>query len=453
MTDSILVVGGGLAGLTVALHCANAGARVTVVERDAVVGGKLSAAMTQKSSAGAFIDGVPLPKLAAIAEHPAIELLTLAQVTAVEGTPGNFDVSIREQARFVTDACTRCNNCKPVCPQVLPNEYEAGLSYRKAIFTPHIEAFPEAFAIDIDACLNTPPNYLPCNRCIEACDDDAIFFDVPLEQRHERKVGAIVIAAGDEVAPIEESGAFGYGDNPDVVTADELECLLMAPGPTGGFVARPSDEAYPSSLLLVLDELSPTAVYTAVSELRRLVEQQVGRIVLLVTVKPGDDEKAALLAQLPAGIDVRFGLLQGVEGGEEGLAATWVDFVSNEVPEVYFDMVVLGTETRPPTGIDSLSAELDIALAASGYVDVDETGATSRPGIYAAGAVTGPAIIGESYERASAAAAAALTHLDPRVLGIDVANVAAVPGVAGVTEEELRGRIERALFSILDSGD
>ncbi len=453
MTDSILVVGGGLSGLTAALHCANAGARVTVIERDAVVGGKRSAAMTQKSSAGDFIDGVPLPKLAAVAENSAIELLTLADVTAVEGTPGNFDVSIRQQARFVTDACTRCNNCKPVCPQVLPNEYEAGLSYRKAIFTPHIETLPEAFAIDIDACLNTPPNYLPCNRCIEACDDDAIFFDVPLQQSCERKVGAIVIAAGDEVSPIEESSAFGYGDNPDVVTADELECLLTAPGPTGGFVARPSDEAYPSSMLVVLDELSPTAVYTVTSQLRRLVEQRIDTIVLLVTVKPGNDDKAALLGKLPAGIDVRFGLLQNVDGGEEGLAATWVDFVSNEVPEVYFDMVVLGSDTRPPAGIDDLAANLGVELAASGYVDVDETGATSRPGVYAAGSVTGPAVIGESYERASAAAAAALTHLDPRVLGIDVANVAAVPGAAGVTEEELRGRIERALYSILDSGD
>ena len=450
MTDSILVIGGGFAGLTAALQCANAGARAIVVERDAIVGGRLSAAMTGKSSVGAEIDGVPVPKLAAIAENPAIEIFTLSRLASFEGAPGNFDVSIREKARFVTDACTRCNNCKPVCPEVLPNEYEAGLTYRKAIFTPHIETLPQEFVIDIDACLNTPPNYLPCNRCTEVCDDDAIHFDVPLEQFYERKVAAVVVAVGDEVSRIEDSGAFGYGDNPDVVTADELECLLTAPGPTGGFVARPSDEEYPASLLMVLDELSETAVYAAASQLRRLVEQRIGRIVLLVTVKPTADEKAALLEALPAGLDVRFGLLQKVEGGDDtALAATYVDFQTNEVPEAHYDMVVLGAETRPPRGLHELCETIGLEPAGSGYLEA----ADAPPGIYVAGQVTGAATIGNTFEQATAAASAALSHLDPRLLDAAIPSAGAASAVAGLSEEELRGRIERALYAMLAGGD
>ncbi len=455
MTDSILVIGSGLAGLTAAMRCVDAGAKAVLVENDAIVGGRLSAAMTSKSSAGAAIDGVPIPKLTAIADNPGIEVFTLSTLESIEGTPGNFDITISEKARFVTDACTRCNNCKPVCPEVLPNEYEAGLSYRKAIFTPHVEAFPEAFAIDIDACLNTPPNYLPCNRCIEVCDDNAIHFDMPLEQTHDRKVGAVIIGAGDEVVPIEDSGAFGYGDHPDVVTADELECLLTAPGPTGGFVARPSNEEYPDSMLVLLDELTEVPVHTTIDHVSRLVEQNIGRIVLLVTVKPDEDEKAALLTALPAGIDTRFGLLQKIEGTEGNvLRVTYVDFDTNEVPEELYDMVVLGSETRPPAGLDRLAEVTGVELAASGYVAVgDQCCATSQPGIYVAGCAAGPAIISRTFEQATTAASAALSHLDPRLLSIQPSIEDAEPGAAGPSEEQLRARIEQALHAMLNSGD
>ncbi|MDH3409453.1 MAG: FAD-dependent oxidoreductase, partial [Gammaproteobacteria bacterium] len=153
MTDSILIVGGGFAGLTAAIECASTGARAIVVERDAVVGGRLAAAMTQESSVGDSVDGVTIPKLSALADAENIEIFTLSNLQSIDGRPGNFSVEIRERARFVTDACTLCNHCRPVCPVVRPNEHDAGLSYRKAIYTPLAESLPQEFVIDIESCL------------------------------------------------------------------------------------------------------------------------------------------------------------------------------------------------------------------------------------------------------------------------------------------------------------
>jgi len=456
MTDSILIVGGGIAGLTAAVEIAQAGARAIVVERDAVVGGRLAAAMTQKSSVADRIDGVPMPKLEALATIENVEIFTLADVVDLQGNPGNFDVSIRERARFVTDACTRCNHCKPVCPVVRPNEHDAGLTYRKAIYTPLVETLPQEFVIDIDACLNTPPNYLPCNRCTEVCDDDAIRFDMLANRLHKRQVGAVIIAAGIGIVADDSGRERGYGSHPDVVTTAEMERLLTAPGPTGGFAAKPSNEEYPHSILLVLDELTPFSVHTVASQIERLIAQDVGRIAVLVTNQPGG-EQDTLLQALPAGLTVDYGLLHRVEArADDKITVSFADFASSGMPEKTYDMLVLSADVRPPDGLDELLQTLGSELAANGFVavpDDDRPCATSRPGIYVAGGAGGPMTLAESVEIARAAAAAALDHLDPRLLAGEPATArptVASADTAEMVEEQLRARIERALYWMLE---
>src|SRR3989304_2066948 len=136
MTDSILIVGGGVAGLHAAMQCAGSGARVIVAERGPVVGGKVAATMAEPSAIGDRSEGTRTPLFEALKDNENIEIITLAKLESIDGRPGNFTVSIRQQARFVTDACTRCKNCHTVCPVVLPNEADAGLTFRKAIYTP-----------------------------------------------------------------------------------------------------------------------------------------------------------------------------------------------------------------------------------------------------------------------------------------------------------------------------
>jgi len=455
MTDSILIVGGGVAGITVAQECARAGAQAVLVERDAIVGGKLAAAMTQDSSAGDAIDGAAIPKLSVLAETGNIEILTLSEVQKIDGRPGNFTVDIRERARFVTDACTLCNHCRPVCPVVRPNEYDAGLSYRKAIYTPIPESLPQEFVIDIDSCLNAPPNYLPCNRCTEVCDDDAIHFDVALDRLHQRQVAAVVIATGCDYH--DGSRERGYGSHPDVVTTEEMERLLTAPGPTGGFAAKPSNEDYPNSILFIVDDLSPFSRHTVVSQIERLVAQDIGKIAVLVTSSPGADERDELQQRLPAGLTVNFGLLQMVEArADNRITVTYADFSSSRIPEEQFDMVVLSATARPGQGLEDLARTCGCSLKDDGYVALpadDQPRASSSPGVYVAGAAGGPSAITNTLEEARSAAAAALAHLDSRLLHPDaLVSEEAEAAAVGVSEEEVRARLERALFAMLESG-
>jgi heterodisulfide reductase subunit A len=457
MTDSVLIVGGGVAGITVAEECAKAGAQAVLVERDAIVGGKLAAAMTQDSSVGDAIDGATIPKLSVLAETGNIEILTLSEVQKVDGRPGNFTVDIRERARFVTDACTLCNHCRPVCPVVRPNEHDAGLSYRKAIYTPLPESLPQEFVIDIDSCLNTPPNYLPCNRCTEVCDDDAIHFDVALDRMHQRQVAAVVIATGFEYH--DGSRERGYGSHPDVVTTAEMERLLTAPGPTGGFAAKPSNEDYPNSILFIVDDLSPFSLHTVVSQIERLVAQDIGRIAVLVTSSPGADERDGFQQRLPAGLTLNFGLLQMVEArADNRITVTYADFSSSRIPEEQFDMVVLSSAARPGQGLEDLARTCGCSLAEDGYVARsagDQPFATSCPGVYVAGAAAGPSTITNTLEEARAVASAALAHIDRRLLRPDApaADETRAEAIAtAMTEEEVRARFERALFTMLESG-
>ena len=118
---------------------------------------------------------------------------------SIEGRPWQLSqFQLTKRARFV-DGCLHPLQELPSRVSrrwTCPTRQDAGLTYRKAIYTPMSDTLPQEWVIDIDNCLNTPPNYLPCNRCIEVCDDNAIFFNLPLETIHERQVGAVILAPG-----------------------------------------------------------------------------------------------------------------------------------------------------------------------------------------------------------------------------------------------------------------
>ena len=463
MTDSILIVGGGIAGLHAATECANRGARAIVVEQGPVVGGKLAAPMTEASAIGDRAEGVDTPLFEALADNENIEIITLASLENIEGRPGNFSVSIRERARFVTDACTRCKLCRAVCPVVMPNEFDAGLTYRKAIYTPMGETLPGAWVIDIQNCLNTPPNYLPCNRCIEVCDDDAIHFNLPLDTVHERQVGAMILAPGFRIEGGENFAELGYGAHPDIVMSAELQRLLESPGPTGGYASKPSNEEYPDSVLLVLDNPSHFALYIVASQVHQLMEQDVGTVAVLVLSQPttnGDFSEVTKLVE-QTGVQVHWGTMFKVDPTPENtLNVSYEDFSEKRLVQDSYDMVVLCSDVHPADGMAELAQTAGIDITDGGYIAVSETNgsgvATSQPGIFVAGCGSGPKNIKTSITDAQAAAGAALASLDPRLLETDVAQqeVAADPAATLVASpDDMRKQIEQLLYALINRPD
>jgi heterodisulfide reductase subunit A len=345
----------------------------------------------------------------------------------------------------------------------LANEFDAGLTYRKAIYTPMAETLPGAWIIDIQNCLNTPPNYLPCNRCVEVCADDAIYFNLPLDTVHERQVGAVILAPGFQIESGADFAELGYGVHPDIVMSAELQRLLESPGPTGGYASKPSNEEYPDSVLLVLDNPSHFALYIVASQVHQLLEQDVGTVAVLVLSQPATDGEYAEVTDLvnETGIQVHWGTMFKVDSTPENtLSVSYEDFSAKRYVQDTVDMVVLCSDVHPPDDLANLAQTAGIELADNGYLAV--TGAngasvsTSQPGIFVAGCASGPKNIKASIADAQAAASAALTQLDPRLLQSGPAAAqeerdpaSRPPG----SPDDMRNQIEQLLYALIGRSD
>ncbi len=430
MSDSVLVIGGGIAGIQASLDLAEAGARVVLVEKEATIGGIMAVLDKNFPTLDCSIC-IEAPKMSEVDLHPNIEILSLAEVDQVEGVPGDFCVQIRQAARYVTDACTRCGECAEACPVVLPNEFDSGMAARKAIYTPIPQSAPGAYVVDIENCLNTPPNYLPCNHCIEACKPGSIDFMVPRESILTRQVGAIIVAIGYDMFDPRQMAEYGYGSHPDILTAMEFERLVNSAGPTGGEILRPSDGAHPDNLLFVLCVGSRDQRYYrycsrfccmySIKHAYQAIDHGIENVdVLYMDVRAfgkGFDgfwqrtqaEGANFIRGRPARMS---------PNGNGDIRVLYEDTDQAARVQADYGMVVLANAVTPPDGLKDLAARLGIEMDADGFIQAREILGglvmTSRPGIYAAGCASGPKDIPDSVSEGSGAAGLALSHLTKR---------------------------------------
>ncbi|MEJ5348978.1 MAG: NAD(P)-binding protein [Desulfosoma sp.] len=148
VNGSVMVIGGGIAGMQASLDLANSGFRVLLVEKDISIGGnmaKLDKTFPTNDCSTCMIS----PKLIEVASHPNIDILTRTNVIRLEGEPGRFQVTLRREPRYVLeDRCTACGECLRVCPVEIPAEFNQGLNTRKAIYRHFPQAIPSTFAID-----------------------------------------------------------------------------------------------------------------------------------------------------------------------------------------------------------------------------------------------------------------------------------------------------------------
>jgi len=186
------------------------------------------------------------PKAIDAGRHPNIELLTYSEVVEVSGYIGNFTVTIRKKARYVDlEECNSCGDCAEVCPVTTPDEYQMGLSSRRAIYIPFPQAVPSSYILNMDDCLGNNP--IACGKCADACDKEAIDFD-DADELITREVGAIIVAIGLDVYDPTEMDEYGYTRYDNVITSMEFERLICAGGPTMGHFVRPSDQERPKRI-------------------------------------------------------------------------------------------------------------------------------------------------------------------------------------------------------------
>jgi heterodisulfide reductase subunit A len=169
--------------------------------------------------------------------------MTFSEVEEVSGYVGNFTVKIRKKARYIDPTlCNACGECAQVCPVVRPDEYQMGLSSRKAVYIPFPQAVPCSYILNMGDCLGNNP--IACGKCAEVCEKRAIDYD-DRDEIVTREVGAVIVAVGLEVYDPTEMDEYGYTRFDNVITSMEFERLICAGGPTGGHFVRPSDHQRP----------------------------------------------------------------------------------------------------------------------------------------------------------------------------------------------------------------
>jgi quinone-modifying oxidoreductase, subunit QmoA len=244
MSGSILVVGGGISGLTAALEAAEVGYEVFLVEKNPSLGGRVAQLNQYFPKLCPPTCGLEI-NFRRIKDNPRIKVFTLAEVEKVEGAPGNYKATIKLNPRYVNENCTCCGECEKACRTEIPNEFNFSMDRKKAAFLPHDMAFPARFVISPQI-IGTED----ATRCKEACKYDAVDLDMKAKTI-DLNIGSVVWTTGWEPYDATKIDNLGFGRYQNIITNMMLERLASKNGPTKGKILRPSDGKAPESIAFV----------------------------------------------------------------------------------------------------------------------------------------------------------------------------------------------------------
>jgi heterodisulfide reductase subunit A2 len=346
-------------------------------------------------------------------------------VIAVSGKAGNFSVKFKKHPRYVDmDKCISCGLCAEKCPKKVADEFNMGVSKRKAAYIKYGQSVPLKYAIDGAHCIYFTRG--KCRACEKFCPTGAINFD-DREEIVSQNVGAVILAPGYKPFDPTPFDFYGYGKIADVVTSLEYERLLSAGGPCMGHLVRPSDHREPRKIAWLQcvgsrstnrcsnSYCSSVCCMYAIKQSLVTAEHLTGdgaeQTIFFMDIRsPGKEFERFYEDARDKGVRFVRARPHSIEPGLDGTGVT-MRYVTEDgkTHDDDFDMAVLSIGIEAPADAAQLAQTFAIELDRFGFAKTPffDPVASTRPGIYVTGAFGGPKAIPRSVTEASSAAASA----------------------------------------------
>lgn len=423
VTKTALVLGGGIAGIQAALDIANSEHKVIMIEKSPSIGGHMS----QLSETFPTLDCsqcILTPRMVEVAQHPNITLYTYAELVGLDGFIGNFQASIKLKAKSIDhDICNGCGDCIAKCPiKKIPDEFNAGLGTRTAVYVPFPQAVPNKPVIDRENCTYFTRDG-KCGLCAKVCTKGAIDYSQK-DEIMTIDVGAVVVATGFDIKGTDFFPEYGYGRYKDVITGLQFERLASASGPTLGEIKRPSDGKVPQNIVFIacagsrdpakgIEYCSKICcMYTAKHAMLYKHKVHQGKAsVFYMDIRAGGKMYEEFVRRAIEEDDVNYirGRVSRIYEKNGKLIVKGVDTLLDAYPvEIEADMVVLATAGIANEGSEELAQSLHISYDQHNFFAEAHPKLkpveTNTAGIMLAGACQSPKDIPDSVSQASGAA-------------------------------------------------
>jgi len=433
-----LVIGGGIAGIQASLEIAASKNTVYLVEKSGTIGGHM--AMFDKTFPTLDCAACILtPKMVEVGQHSHIKLMTYSEVQEVRGVPGNYTVKILKKARRMNLAtCIGCGICADKCPVKTPSGFDANTTLRKAAYIPFPQAVPNKYLIDESVCTYVLSG--KCGICAKVCPVPGCINLDEKDEIVEINVGNIVVAIGYKTFDASEFEQFGYGKFPNVLTSLELERLINAAGPTGGKIAKRTQDKKGNWVFSVDEIYSPKsiAIIHCIGSRDENHNKYCSKVCCMYSLKLAhlikeklpDSEINEYYIDIRAygkgyeefynrikkeGISIIRGRPAKVEQYGDELVVRCEDIERARIIEQKVEMVILAVGTEPTFDAEKIAKILGITTDANGWFNefnyVGDPVNTFSGGISIAGVCQGPKDIPDSVAQASAAAARVLQSI------------------------------------------
>jgi quinone-modifying oxidoreductase subunit QmoA len=407
--ETILVVGGGISGMTAAIEAAECGKDVILVEKAPSLGGRVSQLYKYFPKLCFPTCGLEINQRR-IKANKRLHILTMSEVTNVTGDAGNYTATVKTSPRYVNENCTACGACAEAVSAEVDNPFNYNMNKTKAVYLPHNMAHPQRYVID--------PGIIgsdEADNAKAACKYDAIDLDMQ-ETTMELNVGAIVWATGWKPYDAAKIQPYGYDRFDNVITSLEFERMMDPFGPTGGKLLRPSDAKEAKNVAFI--QCAGSRDSNHLTHCSRICCMASLKQTTYLTEQYGDDEEAKASIYY---IDIR-----AIDRFEDFYLRVQddpkVSFIKSKVANITLDqesgnpilhgvdtegyhrysnphdLVVLAIGMTP--GVDISEIASGVSTDSSGFIQVN----VDNGGIFGAGCASNALDVNRSVQNATAAA-------------------------------------------------